>query len=106
MTEEQRSQAGKGLPPAGSFHHASGEAASPPAEITIRFFIAGFFNSLVGAEVLVVVLLAQHLAQAALAQHVALVPRLLDGRLRLLVGVVVPVLRPPGAGVLVPDHVA
>ncbi len=55
MTEEQRSQSGKGPTPEGSVHnrpglpaHAGG-AAGLPAESTIRFFIAGFFNSLLAS---------------------------------------------------------
>ncbi len=46
MTEEQQSQTGKGSPPAGAVHKASGEAAGFQANNKPRFFIAGFFNSL------------------------------------------------------------
>jgi len=45
-TEEQRSQTEKGPQPAGSVHDATGEAADFPDKNIARFFIAGFFNSL------------------------------------------------------------
>ena len=49
MTEEQRIEADKGPTPGGSIQKSTGEAAGFKAKNIQRFFIAGFFNSLLRA---------------------------------------------------------